>query len=67
MTVTIISIMQGKVICELTLKKVQKDLKWFAYECMKCELDLVFCDGKYSCPNAKCARNYPYPERRYKS
>lgn len=56
--------LQHEVVCELIIKKVDDSMNWYIPYCTNCDIELSNIDKKYQCPNSKCGRICPYPDRR---
>ncbi|KAK1398584.1 hypothetical protein POM88_008447 [Heracleum sosnowskyi] len=56
---------EKKVVCQLRVKKVNERMNWYIPICTKCDIELAFISKKYTCPEPKCGRTYPYPDRRF--
>ncbi|KAK1395003.1 hypothetical protein POM88_014059 [Heracleum sosnowskyi] len=51
---------EKRVQCKVTVKKIEKKVKWYTNYCAKCDIDIELVDKKY-----QCGKIYPYPDKRY--
>ncbi|KAK1366289.1 hypothetical protein POM88_041850 [Heracleum sosnowskyi] len=54
---------EQKVMCEVTVKKVDDKSKWFYNNCTTCTQEVNKVEGRYKC--SVCNRGIPYPDKRY--
>lgn len=57
--------LQKKVLCHITIKKVEEENNWYDNFCTKCGMEVNKVEGRYKCTNEKCNKNIPYPDKRY--
>ncbi|KAL1809353.1 hypothetical protein ACET3Z_026343 [Daucus carota] len=53
-----------KVVCNVTVKKVEESLHWYDNVCAKCAKPLLKEDGRFKCD--KCNRFFTWPPRRFR-
>ncbi|KAK1393411.1 hypothetical protein POM88_012467 [Heracleum sosnowskyi] len=54
---------QKKVTCAISVRKVETNYNWFYNKCPRCEEEVCFVGGNYTCK--ACVRNIPFPNKRF--
>ncbi|KAK1393414.1 hypothetical protein POM88_012470 [Heracleum sosnowskyi] len=55
---------QKKVTCAISVRKVKTNYNWFYNKCTRCEEEVCFVGGNYTCK--ACVRNIPFPNKRFR-
>ncbi|KAK1354042.1 hypothetical protein POM88_047298 [Heracleum sosnowskyi] len=55
---------QKKVTCVISVRKVETNYNWFYQKCTRCEEEVSFVGGNYTCK--ACVRNIPFPNKRFR-
>lgn len=51
---------QKEILCQVTVKKVEKNYNWYDNFCSTCDEEVNIVDGRFR--STKCERNVPYPD-----